>query len=338
MPTNRIGLTKKEYQGLTTTLCSGCGHNSITSGIISACYDLGIHPHQLAKLSGIGCSSKTPAYFMNRSHGFNAVHGRMPSIATGVEVANRTLINLGISGDGDSASIGMGQFIHAIRRNTNLVYIIENNGTYGLTKGQFSATADYEALDHYKNINKYQALDLVELAIICGATFAARSFSGDRKQMEALIKAAIAHNGCAILDIISPCVTFNDHKESTKGYEYMKEHDVPLEELGFVPSFEEIKVDYQPGEVKDIELHDGSHLLLKKLKEEYDPTDRKKALETISKAKDEHQVLTGLVFFKKNMPSHHELLKLPETPLKDLTDKELKPSHEDFATLIKTFN
>ena len=333
--TNRAGLTRKDYGGHPSTLCSGCGHNSITNGIIAACYDLGLHPHQVVKLSGIGCSSKTPTYLMNRSHGFNTVHGRMPSIATGVELANHTLTNLGVSGDGDSASIGIGQFVHAIRRNTKLVYIIENNGTYGLTKGQFSATADHEALDHYKNVNKYQALDLCETAIICGASFVARSFSGDRKQMGELIKAAIAHGGCAIIDIISPCVTFNDHPESTKSYAYMKEHDFPLQELGFVPSFEEIQVDYNPGEARNVKLHDGSHLILKKLKEDYDPTSRLNALKTIDAAKQENHVLTGLVYYNQDIPSHAKLLSLPDKPLKDFTEKELRPTKEEFEAILK---
>jgi 2-oxoglutarate/2-oxoacid ferredoxin oxidoreductase subunit beta len=333
--TNRAGLTKKEYGGLPTTLCAGCGHNSITSGIIQACYDLGLQPHQVVKLSGIGCSSKTPAYFLNRSHGFNSVHGRMPTIATGVEVANHTLTNIGVSGDGDSASIGLCHFMHAMRRNVNMVYIVENNGTYGLTKGQFSATADYQALDHYKQKNIYQSFDLVETAIIAGATYVARSFAGDRKQMAALLKGALSHNGCAMLDIISPCVTFNDHAESTKSFTYMKDHDMPLQELGFVPSFDEIQVDYKPGEAKQIEMHDGSHMILKKLKEDYDPTNRMVALDTIEKAESEKQVLTGLVYFKENFPSHHQLLNLSDTPLKDLTEKELKMPKESFEAIMK---
>ena len=333
--TNRIGLTKKDYTGFPSTMCKGCGHDSVTSCIIAACYELGLDPSKVTKLSGIGCSSKTPTYFLNRSFGFNAVHGRMPSIATGTELANHTLKLIGVSGDGDSTNIGIGQFVHAIRRNTNLVYIIENNGTYGLTKGQFSATADYQAVDHYGDTNEYQPIDIVELAIELGATFVARSFSGDKQQLTTLIKAAIGHKGCAVLDVISPCVTFNNHDTSTKSYAYVKEHDIPLQELGFVPSFEEIAVDYKPGEAKEVALHDGSRLILKKLKEDYDPTDRMAALVALEKSFKEKSILTGLVYYRKDVKPLHELMNLPDRPFHEFTETELRPTREQFEELIK---
>lgn len=334
--TNRIGLTKKDYAGHKTTLCAGCGHNSITAAIIASCYELGIAPHELVKMSGIGCSSKSPAYFMNRSHGFNTIHGRSPSVSAGAKLANQDLKVLLVSGDGDSANIGIGQYIHALRRNTDMLYIIENNGTYGLTKGQFSATADFGAPDHYGEINPYQAIDLPQMAIELGATFVARSFSGDKKQLGALIKAGLSHRGCAVLDIISPCVTFNDHETSPKSFSYMKDHDIPLQELGFVPSFEEISIDYKPGEAKEIKLHDGSKLILKKLAEDYDPTNRMAALQALEKGMREKNVVTGLIYYRENAKTLGDTLNLTKTPLVTLGEADLRPSKSDFQAYIDT--
>src|ERR1700735_799211 len=282
--TNRIGLQVLDDRGGKTTLCAGCGHNVISERIIDAFYEMGVQPERLMKLSGIGCSSKSPAYFMNRSHSFNSVHGRMPSVATGALLANRTMKALGISGDGDTASIGMGQFVHLLRRNVPIIYIIEDNGVYGLTKGQFSATADIGSTLKTGVINDLPPIDTCSLAIQLGATFVGRSFSGDKKQLSAMLKAAIAHNGTVMLDVVSPCVTFNDHEGSTRSYKYMQEKDEPISEVGFVPYFEDIEVDYDSGTVLDVEMHDGSSLRLKKLHEDYDPTDRVKAVRTLMEA------------------------------------------------------
>src|SRR5690348_12513123 len=276
--TNRIGLSVLDYKGGKTTLCAGCGHNAISERILEAMYEMGVQPERLAKLSGIGCSSKSPAYFMNRSHSFNAVHGRMPSVATGAVLANRNLLALGVSGDGDTASIGMGQFIHLMRRNLPIIYIIEDNGVYGLTKGQFSATADVGSKLKSGVINDLPAIDTCALAIELGATFVGRSFSGDKKQLHAMLKAAIAHRGTVMLDVVSPCVTFNDHEGSTKSYKFMKDHEEPLHEVSFVPSFEEIDVDYEAGSTAEVTMHDGSRLLLRKLEEDFDPTDAGRAI------------------------------------------------------------
>src|SRR6266498_3613989 len=258
--TNRLGLSAIDYRGGKTTLCAGCGHNAISERIIDALYEMGVQPERVAKLSGIGCSSKSPAYFLSRAHSFNAVHGRMPSVATGAVLANRSLIALGVSGDGDSASIGIGQFVHLMRRNLPLIYIIEDNGVYGLTKGQFSATADLGSKLKTGVINDLPPFDCCALGLKWGATFVARSFSGDKKQLQAIMKAAIVHNGLSIIDVVSPCVTFNDHEGSTKSYSYMKDHEEPLHELDFIPAYEDIDVDIPEGEVRDVELHDGSTL------------------------------------------------------------------------------
>src|SRR5881398_1784507 len=276
--TNRIGLAVMDYRGGRTTLCAGCGHNAISERIIDAMYEMGVKPERVAKLSGIGCSSKSPAYFMGRSHSFNAVHGRMPSVATGAVLANRSLMALGVSGDGDTASIGMGQFVHLMRRNLPIIYIIEDNGVYGLTKGQFSPTADLGSKLKTGVLNDLPPIDTCALAIELGATFVARSFSGDKKQLLALLKAALAHRGTVMLDVLSPCVTFNDHEGSTKSYSYVKDHDDPLEEVTFVPFFEDIAVDYEPGTSQEVTMHDGSKLYLRKLEEGYDPTDKIAAL------------------------------------------------------------
>src|SRR5579859_7571004 len=257
--TNRLGLQVLDYRGGKTTLCAGCGHSAISERIVDALYEMGVQPERVLKLSGIGCSSKTPAYFLSRAHSFNSLHGRMPSVATGAVLANRDLLSLGVSGDGDTASIGMGQFVHLMRRNLPIIYIIEDNGVYGLTKGQFSATADIGSKLKTGVINDLPALDICALAIQSGATFVARSFSGDKRQLTAILKAAVAHRGTVMLDIVSPCVTFNDHEGSTKSYQYMKEHDEPLHEVSFVPHFENIDVEYDPGTTTDVTMHDGSH-------------------------------------------------------------------------------
>src|SRR5256885_11213524 len=291
--TNRIGLAVLDYKGGRTTLCAGCGHNAIAERIIDAMFEMGVPPERVAKLSGIGCSSKSPAYFMGRSHSFNAVHGRMPSVATGAMLANRNLLALGVSGDGDTASIGVGQFVHLMRRNLPIIYIIEDNGVYGLTKGQFSATADLGAKLKTGVINDLPPIDTCMLAIQLGATFVARSFSGDKKQLLAILKAAIAHHGTSMIDVISPCVTFNDHEGSTKSYKYFKEHEEPVNEVGFVPHFEHIEVEYDPGTTTTVRMHDGSELRLRKLEREYDPTSKIEALKQLAESHDKGEMLTG---------------------------------------------
>src|SRR5437868_14236789 len=276
--TNRIGLTVVDYRGGKTTLCAGCGHNAISERIIDAMYEMGVSPERVIKPSGIGCSSKAPAYFMSRLHSFNAVHGRMPSVATGAMLANRNLIALGVSGDGDTASIGIGQFVHLMRRNLPIIYIIEDNGVYGLTKGQFSATADLGSKLKSGVINDLPPIDTCALAISLGATFVGRSFSGDKKQLMSMLKAAIAHHGTVMLDVVSPCVTFNDHEGSTKSYKYTKDHDEPLQDINFIPSFENIEVEYDAGTTVEVTMHDGSRLRLRKLEEGYDPTNKIQAI------------------------------------------------------------
>jgi 2-oxoglutarate ferredoxin oxidoreductase subunit beta len=327
--TNRLGLTLNDYKGAPSTLCDGCGHDAITAQIIKAAFELGIEPHKVAKLSGIGCSSKTPAYFLNRSHGFNAVHGRMPSIATGVNAANKDLTLLAVSGDGDTASIGMGQFCHIIRRNVPMLYIIENNGVYGLTKGQFSATADLGSKLKTGVLNELPPIDLCGLAIELGCSFVARSFAGDPKQLVALIKAGLSHNGTAILDVISPCVTFNNHEGSTKSYKYAKEAETPLHELGFVPFFEQIAVEIEPGTVKEVEFHDGSRIMLKKLGRDYDPSNREVAVATINKANVDKQFLTGLLYIDESKESFTQIMDIGETTsLAMLPESKLRPGKE----------
>lgn len=333
--TNKIGLTKQDYKGGPSTLCPGCGHNAISNHIMTACYESGVDPLKLGKFSGIGCSSKTPAYFISKAHAFNTVHGRMPSITTGALVANTQLTGLSVSGDGDTASIGMGQFVHVIRRNLPMVYIIENNGVYGLTKGQFSATADLGSKLKHGAVNPYEAIDLCALAIQLDCGFVARSFSGDKKQVVPLIQAALAHKGTCIIDIISPCVTFNDHKGSTKSYDYAKEFDVPLHELDYIDSAEEIDVDYEGS--TEVELHDGSRLALKKIDKDYDHTSKVGALTAIEAAKDEGQFLTGLLFHNKDKVPFYDILKLPEAPLKDFQAEDLRMSREDFKGLMDSF-
>jgi 2-oxoglutarate ferredoxin oxidoreductase subunit beta len=324
--TNRIGLQVLDYRGGKTTLCAGCGHNVISERIIDAFYEMGVQPERLMKLSGIGCSSKSPAYFMNRSHSFNSVHGRMPSVATGALLANRTMKALGISGDGDTASIGMGQFVHLLRRNVPIIYIIEDNGVYGLTKGQFSATADIGSTLKTGVINDLPPIDTCALAIQLGATFVGRSFSGDKKQLLAMLKAAISHNGTVVLDVISPCVTFNDHEGSTRSYKYMQEHEEAISEVGFVPHFQEIDVEYDPGTTINVEMHDGSHLRLRKLHDDYDPTDRIAAISALMAAHAREEVLTGVFYVDTQKPSFTEMLNLVDEPLGTLPEERVRPS------------
>jgi len=323
---NRIGLEVAAYRGSKTTLCAGCGHNAITERIIESFYEMGVNPTQVIKLSGIGCSSKAPAYFLKPSHGFNAVHGRMPSVATGAVLANQHLFAIGISGDGDTASIGIGQFVHLMRRNLPILYIIEDNGCYGLTKGQFSATADIGSKLKTGVVNELPPLDTCALAIQLGATFVARSFSGDKKQLGAILKAAIAHRGTAMLDVISPCVTFNDHEGSTKSYDYMKEHDERLHDIDFVPFFENIEVNYDPGETQDVQMHDGSHLRLRKLDRNYDPTDSLKALHAIEEARRNQEVLTGILYVNPEGKTFLDLLHTVDEPLATLPQERVRPS------------
>jgi 2-oxoglutarate ferredoxin oxidoreductase subunit beta len=325
LATNRLGLQTADYRGSKTTLCAGCGHNAISERIIDACFEMGIEPYHFVKLSGIGCSSKSPAYFLGRSFGFNSVHGRMPSVATGAVLANRSLQALGVSGDGDTASIGIGQFIHLMRRNLPLIYIIEDNGVYGLTKGQFSATADLGAKQKNGVINDLPALDTCALAILSGATFVARSFSGDKRQLTAILKAALAHRGTVMLDVISPCVTFNDHEGSTKSYKYVLEHEEALQELSFVPSFEDIAVDYDPGTTMDVEMHDGSHLRLRKLRDDFDPTDMQQALRVLTAAHHQGEVLTGVFYIDRAKPDFIEQLGIVEQPLARLPLETVRP-------------
>jgi 2-oxoglutarate ferredoxin oxidoreductase subunit beta len=326
--TNRIGLQVLDYRGGKTTLCAGCGHNVISERIIDAFYEMGVQPERLMKLSGIGCSSKSPAYFMSRSHSFNSVHGRMPSVATGALLANRTMKALGVSGDGDTASIGIGQFVHMMRRNVPVIYIIEDNGVYGLTKGQFSATADIGSTLKTGVINDLPPIDTCALAIQLGATFVGRSFSGDKKQLLAMLKAAIAHNGTVVLDVISPCVTFNDHEGSTRSYKYMQEHEEAISEVGFVPHFQEIDVEYDPGTTINVEMHDGSHMRLRKLHEDYDPTDRIAATEALMSAHAKDEVLTGVFYIDTKKPSFTEMLNMVDEPLGTLPTERVRPGRE----------
>jgi len=326
--TNRIGLAVLDYKGGRTTLCAGCGHNAISERIIDAMYEMGVQPERVAKLSGIGCSSKSPAYFMNRSHSFNAVHGRMPSVATGAMLANRDLLALGVSGDGDTASIGIGQFVHLMRRNLPIIYIIEDNGVYGLTKGQFSATADLGSKLKTGVINDLPPIDTCALAIELGATLVGRSFSGDKRQLHAMLKAAIAHKGTVMLDVVSPCVTFNDHEGSTKSYKYMKDHDEPLQEINFVPVFEEINVDYDPGTTVEVTMHDGSRLRLRKLEEDYDPTDKISAIKRLMESHRDNEVLTGILYVNTQATSFIDMLNMTESPLATLPQDIIRPGKQ----------
>jgi 2-oxoglutarate/2-oxoacid ferredoxin oxidoreductase subunit beta len=326
--TNRIGLELSTYRGSKTTLCAGCGHNAISERIIDAFYELGTDPKRVIKLSGIGCSSKTPAYFLGGSHGFNAVHGRMPSVATGALLANASLQGIGVSGDGDTGAIGIGQFVHLMRRNLPLVYIIEDNGCYGLTKGQFSPTADVGSKLKNGVVNELPPIDTCALAVELGATFVARSFSGDKKQLLAILKAALSHRGTAMIDVISPCVTFNDHEGSTKSYSYVKEHDEPLGEVSFVPFFEDITVEYDPGTTTEVRMHDGSRLLLKKLGADYNPTDRMQALTVLHETLRRGEFATGVIYVEPDKDDFITQLNLVDTPLAALPMDRTRPGKE----------
>ena len=323
---NHIGLEVVQYKGSKTTLCAGCGHNSISERIVEAFYELGVNPHTVAKFSGIGCSSKSPAYFLGLSHGFNGVHGRMPAIATGALLANHTLMGLGVTGDGDTASIGIGQFMHLVRRNMPMIYVIENNGVYGLTKGQFSATADLGSTLKSGIPNDLPPFDCCAMALRWGATFVARSFSGDKKQLQAILKTAIAHRGLSVIDVISPCVTFNDHEGSTKSYSYMKEHEEVLQELDYVPFFADIAVEIPEGEVTDVEMHDGSHLRIRKLGRDFDPTNRMASLAALEEAAAKEEVLTGVLYLNTGKPTFMDLLNLPDEPLGTQPESKTRPS------------
>ena len=325
---NRIGLEVASYKGARTTLCAGCGHNAISERLIECFFEMGVQPWQVAKFSGIGCSSKSPAYFLNLAHGFNAVHGRAPAVGTGAVLGNHHIIGITVSGDGDTASIGIGQFMHMLRRNIPMIYIIENNGVYGLTKGQFSATADLGAKLKTGIVNDLPPIDCCMLGIELGATLVARSFSGDKRQLSAILKASIAHKGLSVIDVISPCVTFNDHEGSTKSYAYMKEHDEPLHEVDFVPSYEDISVEIEEGAVREVTLHDGSKLMLKKLGKDYDPSDKLNAVRTIHEAEKSGHVLTGILYLNPSGKTLIDLLNMVDEPLATLPESRTRPPKE----------
>ena len=324
---NQVGYTRRDYEGTISTLCAGCGHDSISAAIVQACWELDIEPHRVAKLSGIGCSSKTPTYFLGNSHGFNSVHGRMPSVLTGANLANRNLIYMGVSGDGDSASIGLGQFAHSVRRGVNMVYIVENNGVYGLTKGQFSATADKGSKSRRGIANSDEPLDMIGLALLLGATYVGRSFSGDKKQLVPLIKAAVRHRGAAFIDVISPCVAFNNHAGSTKSYDYVREHNEAVNRLDFIEGKEEITADYAAGEILEVTQHDGSVVRLRKLAADYDPTDRIKVMNYLQERAAAGEVVTGLLYVQPGSTDLHEHLNTVDTPLSQLSERELCPGN-----------
>ena len=333
LPKNALGYTRRDYEGAISTLCAGCGHDSISAAIIQAFFELDIPPHRVAKLSGIGCSSKTPTYFLGNSHGFNSVHGRMPSVLTGAALANRDLIYLGVSGDGDSASIGLGQFAHVLRRGVNMLYIVENNGVYGLTKGQFSATADKGSKSKRGQVNSDEPIDLVLLALALGATFVARSFSGDKTQLVPLIKAAIAHRGAAFIDVVSPCVAFNNHPGSTKSYDYVREHNDAVNRLDFWPSREAITADYAPGSTREVELFDGGRIRLHKIDDSYDPSDKVAAMSYLESHRARGEVVTGLLYLHAESTDMHDALETVDTPLNALDDTNLVPGNSALAAV-----
>lgn len=324
-PKNKLGYTRKFYEGALSTLCAGCGHDSVSGAIIQACFEMAVEPHRVAKLSGIGCSSKTPTYFLANSHGFNSVHGRMPSVATGAYLANRDLMYIGVSGDGDSASIGMGQFVHAIRRNLNITYIIMNNGCYGLTKGQDSATADKGSINKSGAANLYNAIDMAGLALELGATFIARSFSGDKEQLIPMIKAAMSHPGFALIDVVSPCVTFNNNPGSTKSYDYTREHMEATAAVDFVPIMQEITTQYDEGNSVEVQLHDGSMIHLSKLAKDWDPRNRQSAVNRLYQAKAQGEILTGLIFIDPDTHDLHSLINTTDQPLNTMEQEKLCP-------------
>ena len=322
---NQLGYTRRDYEGTVSTLCAGCGHDSISAAIVQACYELDLPPHRIAKLSGIGCSSKTPTYFLGSSHGFNSVHGRMPSVLTGANLANKDLIYLGVSGDGDSASIGLGQFAHAMRRNVNMVYIVENNGVYGLTKGQFSATADQGSKSKRGAVNTDSPIDLVAMALQLGASYIARSFSGDKAQLVPLIKGAVLHRGAAFIDCISPCVAFNNHAGSTKSFDYVREHNQAVNFLDVMTPRAEITTDYEPGSLQEVQQHDGSVLRLRKLAADYDPSDRNGAMSFLLERQSAGEIVTGLLFLDPSGRDLHTQLGTTDRPLNELDEADLVP-------------
>jgi len=334
---NQLGLTKQDYVGAKSTLCPGCGHDAITSQIIQVAWEMGLEPHRVAKLSGIGCSSKTPTYFLSSAWGFNSVHGRAAAVCTGAALANRSLINLIASGDGDSMSIGIGQLVHMIRRNVPVVYILEDNGVYGLTKGQFSATADIGSTLKKGDINTLHPIDPCTLAMELGCGFVARSFSGDPKQLNTLLKAAFAHRGTALIDVISPCVTFNNHDSSTKSYKNVKDRDFPLHELGFVPYFEQTEVEIPAGEAREVQFPDGSRLTFRTLREDYDPTNRYGALQAVHEAHAQGELLTGLLYIQPEGPTLHDQARLVEEPLALLRESLTKPGPKVLETLLEDY-
>lgn len=336
--TNRLGLEKAEYKGTKSTLCVGCGHDSITNHIITSFFDLGINPHEVAKMSGIGCSSKTPAYFLGKAHGFNSVHGRMPSVSTGAKLANRTLKMIAVSGDGDTASIGIGQFCHLIRRNLDMLYIVENNGVYGLTKGQFSATADKGSVQKYGAKNSFEQVDICELALTMGCSYVARSFSGDPKQLVPLIKGGLSHKGTAIIDCISPCITFNNHEGSSRSYNAVKSSNEPMHTIGYVEPQAEISVDYEPGSLTEIALADGSKLTLKKLEHTYDTSNRLKALDLIEENKENGHLLTGLFYVEPKSQDLCETMSLPTRPLCSMGESDLRPTKGTLDQLMTRYS
>jgi 2-oxoglutarate/2-oxoacid ferredoxin oxidoreductase subunit beta len=334
---NDLGLTRRDYEGSVSTLCAGCGHDSVSAAIVQACAELSIPPHRFTKISGIGCSSKTPTYFLGKSHGFNSVHGRMPSVATGANLANHELYCIGISGDGDTASIGMGQFAHIVRRRINMCYIVDNNGTYGLTKGQFSATNDKGSTSKKGAPNLYEPIDLVSIALQLGATFVARSFSGDKGQLVPLVKAGLLHKGFAFIDVISPCVAFNNHKGSTKSYDYVRDHRGDVIEAGFVPPHEEIVADYAPGTREDVAMPDGSTLRLRKIATDYDPHDRVSALAYVQRKQLEGEVVTGLLYLDQEASDCHAILETVDTPLNALQEADLCPGNAALKPINASF-
>jgi len=337
LPRNSLGLTRRDYEGANSTLCAGCGHDSITAAITEACWSDSVEPQNLVKLSGIGCSSKTTAYFVSGAHGFNSVHGRMPSIATGANAANRTLRYIGVSGDGDRLSIGLGQFVHAIRRNLNMLYMIENNGVYGLTKGQFSASADLGTKAKKGEVNNQPPIDPVQLAITLGATFVARSFSGDKAQLVPLIQAAFHHPGFALIDVLSPCVTFNDHEGSTRSYSFTREHYEEAVHTDFVAPAREIQADYAPGGTMPVTMHDGSRIVLRKVDPDYDPTNRGIALERIQQRMREGEHLTGLLYIGTDQPDLHALNETPDVALNSVPYAQLNPGPKALAKVMERF-
>ncbi|MEM8547980.1 MAG: 2-oxoacid:ferredoxin oxidoreductase subunit beta [Pseudomonadota bacterium] len=337
LPRNKHGLTYRDYEGVASTLCAGCGHDSITAAIVQAVFELDLPPWGMAKMSGIGCSSKTPAYFVSGSHGFNSVHGRMPSVTTGANAANRDLLYLGVSGDGDSLSIGLGQLAHAIRRNVNMTYLVENNGVYGLTKGQFSASADVGSRAKKGATNQQPPIDPVSLALAAGATFVARGFSGDKAQLVPLLKAALNHNGFALIDIISPCVTFNDHEGSTKSYAWSRAHVRRAVEADFIAPADEITADYEPGETISVPMHDGREVRLTKVDEDYDPRDRGQALHYLQQHRSEGDIVTGILFIDEEPGDLHAVAGTTRTPLRDLDLDRLCPDQAALDTIQATW-